>query len=334
MENLGLKQNNLVNLDYWSSKNIFITGATGFLGSWLIKYLLSTKCNIIALIRDWIYNSDLIINKNINKINVVHGNIEDYFLIERTINEFEIDTIFHLAAQTIVEIANNNPLSTFETNIRGTWNLLEACRRNRKVKRIIIASSDKAYGNQKDLPYDENFPLKGIHPYDVSKSCADLLSNMYHKTYKLPVGITRCGNFYGGGDINFNRIIPGTIRSLLNNERPVLRSDGSYIRDYLYIEDAVLAYLLLAEKMDDKNIHGEAFNFSNEIQLTVLELVKKIIKLMKSSLKPLILNAASHEIRHQYLSSKKAKELLGWKPKFDLETGLNRTIDFYRDFLK
>ena len=282
---VDMKKNN-----YWKQRNVFITGVTGFLGSWMTKYLVETEANIIGLIRDWVPKSKLIDDQDINKINSVRGNVEDYFLIERVINEYEIDTVFHLAAQTIVGIANNNPLSTFESNIKGTWNLLEACRRNKNIKKIIVASSDKAYGDQVKLPYDENTSLAGKHPYDVSKSCADLLCKTYYETYGLPVCVTRCGNFFGGGDLNFNRIIPGTIKSILNNERPIIRSDGTFIRDYFYIEDGVMAYLLLAEKMEDKKIHGEAFNFSNELQITVLSLVRKILELMKSNLVPEILN--------------------------------------------
>ena len=320
--------------NYWKDKNIFITGATGFLGSWLTKYLLEKNSNITALVRDWVPKSKLFSDDSINKINIVRGNIEDYLLIERIVNEYEINTVFHIAAQTIVGIANNNPISTFETNIKGTWNILEACRRNKKIRKIVVASSDKAYGDQEILPYSESTQLIGRHPYDVSKSCTDLICRSYYETYKLPVCVTRCGNFYGGGDLNFNRIIPGTIRSILNNDPPVIRSDGSFIRDYFYIEDAVLAYLLLAEKMDDTNLHGEAFNFSNEIQITVLDLVNKIIDLMDSKLKPVILNEATNEIRHQYLSAKKAQDLLGWKSEFDLNIGLEKTISYYMNFFK
>ena len=320
--------------NYWKNKNVFITGATGFLGSWLTKYLLEENSNITALVRDWIPKSKLISDDSINKINIVRGNIEDYLLLERIINEYEIHAVFHIAAQTIVGIANNNPLSTFESNIKGTWNILEACRKATNVKKVVVASSDKAYGDQEILPYSENTPLIGRHPYDVSKSCADLICRSYYETYKLPVCVTRCGNFYGGGDLNFNRIIPGTIRSILNNDPPTVRSDGSFIRDYFYIEDAVLAYLLLAEKMDDKSLHGEAFNFSNEIQISVLDLVNKIIDLMDSNLKPVILNEATNEIKHQYLSAKKAKDLLGWKPQFDINTGLQKTISYYIDFFR
>jgi len=232
-----------------------------------------------------------------------------------------------------VSIANRNPLGTFESNIKGTWNLLEACHRVGNVSRIVAASTDKAYGDQEILPYDEEAPMLGAHPYDVSKSCADLISRAYYKTYRLPVCVTRCGNFYGGGDLNFNRIVPGTIKSVINNTPPVIRSDGTYVRDYFYILDAVDAYLLLAEKMGDASIHGQAFNFSNEIQLTVLELTEKILELMdRKDLKPKILNQGSNEIKKQYLSAKKARTVLGWKPKYTMEQGLKETIAWYREF--
>lgn len=318
---------------FWKNRNVFVTGCTGLLGSWLTKFLIERGANVTGLIRDWVPKSNLNWSGLINEINIVRGEVEDYFLLERLINEYEIDTIFHLAAQTIVGIANRNPISTFETNIKGTWNILEACRRNPTVKRIIVASSDKAYGEHKELPYKEDAPLKGSHPYDVSKSCADLIVFAYYKTYRLPVCLTRCGNFYGGGDLNFNRIVPGTIRSVILNERPIIRSDGTFIRDYIYILDAVEAYLFLAEKMDDSSIYGEAFNFSNELQLTVLELTKKILRLVnREDLKPVILNEAKSEIRHQYLSAAKARRVLAWKPKYTFEEGLKETVVWYRKF--
>jgi CDP-glucose 4,6-dehydratase len=317
---------------FWKDRNVFVTGCTGLLGSWLTKALVERGANVVGLIRDLVPKSNLNWSGFNDKISIVRGEIEDYFLLERAINEYEIDTVFHLAAQTIVTIANRNPISTFETNMGGTWNVLEACRRAPLVKRILVASSDKAYGDQEKLPYDENTPLDGRHPYDVSKSCADLVCRAYFETYELPVCVTRCGNFYGGGDLNFNRIVPGTIRSVLNNEPPVIRSDGTLVRDYFYIEDAVEAYLLLAEKMENKEIYGKAFNFSNELQITVLEMVEKIIAVMDSNLKPVILNEATNEIKHQYLSAKKAKEILGWKSRYTLEEGLSRTIKWYRKF--
>lgn len=323
------------NKNYWKGKNVFVTGCTGLLGSWLTKTLIDQGANVVGLIRDWVPASNLILQNSINRIITVRGEVEDYFLLERIINEHEIDTVFHLAAQTIVSIANRNPISTFETNIKGTWNLLEACRRNPAVKRIIIASSDKAYGEHEILPYTEEAPLKGSHPYDVSKSCTDLIALAYYNTYKLPACITRCGNFFGGGDLNFNRIVPGTIRSIINNERPVIRSDGKYIRDYIYILDAVNAYLHLGEKMEDNTIHGWAFNFSNEIQLTVLELVRRILDIMgRRDLEPVILNEVSGEIKHQFLSAERARKTLGWSSKYTIDEGLNETVEWYKKFFE
>lgn len=320
---------------YWQGKNVLVTGCTGLLGSWLTRPLVDLGANVVGLVRDMTANSNLCKFGLGDKINTVRGSLEDYFVLERLINEYEVDTVFHLAAQTIVGTANRNPLSTFEANIRGTWNILEACRRNQKVKRVIVASSDKAYGEHDSLPYKEDFPLQGNHPYDVSKSCTDLISHTYYKTYKLPVCVTRCGNIYGGGDLNFNRIIPGTIQSVLNNEKPIIRSDGKFIRDYIYVLDIVDAYLYLAEKMEKLDIHGEAFNFSNEQPISVRDIVEKILTLMKrEDLKPVVLNEASHEIKYQYLSSEKARNMLHWKPQYSLEEGLSETIQWYQDYFK
>jgi CDP-glucose 4,6-dehydratase len=311
-----------------------VTGGTGLLGGWLVKHLLGLGADIVCLVRDWVPGSELVRSSDIEQVNVVRGDICDSALMERVLGEYEIDTVFHLAAQTIVGIANRNPVSTFQTNIGGTCSVLEACRRSAKVKAIVVASSDKAYGDQERLPYDERTPLQGRHPYDVSKSCADLIAQSYFTTYGLPVGITRCGNFYGGGDLNWNRIVPGTIRSILRGKRPIIRSDGQYVRDYFYIEDGAAAYVLLAERLaDNPKLHGEAFNFSNETPVSVIEIVERITTLMCSDLMPLILNEASNEIREQYLSSAKARKLLKWKPLVSLDEGLDRTISWYRDFL-
>lgn len=321
--------------DFWKNRNVFITGCTGLLGSHLTQLLVDRKANVVGLVRDIVPKSNLVQSGVYHKINIVRGCTEDFFTVERALNEYEIDAVFHLAAQTIVGIANRNPLSTFESNIKGTWCVLEACRRVPVVKSIVVASSDKAYGEQGRLPYQETAPLQGSHPYDVSKSCADLIAYAYYQTYKLPVCVTRCGNFYGPGDLNFNRIVPGTIRSVLNNESPIIRSDGTYIRDYFYVKDAALAYIHLAEKMADARIHGEAFNFSNELQISVLELTHKILKLMgREDLKPTILNQAEHEIKHQYLSASKARDWLGWQPKYDFEDALKETVAWYTEFLQ
>ncbi len=299
-----------------------------------MKELIDQGANVTGLVRDTVPKSNLYQGEQVKQMNIVQGALEDLDVIERALGEYEIDTVFHLAAQAIVGVANRNPISTFEANILGTWNILEACRRHPLNKRVIVASSDKAYGDQPTLPYDENMPLQGKHPYDVSKSCADLLSHTYFNTYGLPVCITRCGNLYGGGDLNFNRIIPQTIQLVLNGEAPEIRSDGTFIRDYFYIEDAVEAYLLLAEKMEELNLAGEAFNFSNEIQLTVLELVEKILKAMDSDLKPKVLNQGSHEIKHQYLSAEKARKLLNWTPAHTIDEGLEKTIEWYKAFFQ
>ncbi|MEH7099918.1 MULTISPECIES: GDP-mannose 4,6-dehydratase [Bacillus amyloliquefaciens group] len=321
-------------MSFWKNKNVFVTGCTGLLGSCLVKELIDQGANVTGLVRDTVPKSNLYQGEQMKQMNIVQGALEDLDVIERALGEYEIDTVFHLAAQAIVGVANRNPISTFEANILGTWNILEACRRHPLIKRVIVASSDKAYGDQPTLPYDENMPLQGKHPYDVSKSCADLLSHTYFNTYGLPVCITRCGNLYGGGDLNFNRIIPQTIQLVLNGEAPEIRSDGTFIRDYFYIEDAVEAYLLLAEKMEELNLAGEAFNFSNEIQLTVLELVEKILKAMDSDLKPKVLNQGSHEIKHQYLSAEKARKLLNWTPAHTIDEGLEKTIKWYKAFFQ
>jgi len=318
--------------NFWKERNVLVTGCTGLLGSWLTKFLVEGGANVVGLIRDLVPRSNLNGTGFKDKINTVRGEIEDYFLLERVLNEYEIDTVFHLAAQTIVTIANRNPISTFQTNIKGTWNILEACRRSPLVDRIVCASSDKAYGEQEVLPYNEKTPLEGRHPYDVSKSCSDLLCSAYYETYDLPVCVTRCGNFYGGGDLNFNRIVPGTIKSILHDERPVIRSDGSMVRDYFYIEDGAAAYMLLAEKMENPEIHGQAFNFSNENPCSVLEIVNKILKVTKSDLEPVILNEASNEIKNQYLSSQKAAKMLEWEPMYTFEEGLLKTVEWYIEF--
>ena len=318
----------------WEGKKVLVTGATGLVGSWLVKALLKRKSIIVALVRDIDYQTEFYRSGDYLQTNIVNGSLENFSTIERAINEYEVDTIFHLGAQTIVGAAYREPLQTFESNIRGTYHILEACRRHQEfVKEIVVASSDKAYGIADKLPYTEDMPLKGSHPYDVSKSCTDLLAQTYSYTYNLPIAIARCGNIYGGGDLNWSRIIPGTILSLLNNKRPVIRSNGKYIRDYIYIKDIVDAYINLAESITKKNISGEAFNFSNESRMTVIEIVNKIRSIMgKEDLEPQILNLNLKEIPEQLLSAEKAHKILGWYSKYDLEKGISETVAWYENY--
>ncbi len=319
--------------EFWTDRRVLVTGATGLLGSWLVKQLLDRGAEVICLIRDWVPQSELVRGGAMERCRVVRGDLCDMPLLERTLAEYEVQTVFNLAAQTIVTIANASPLSTFEANIRGTWILLEACRRVPFVKQIVTASSDKAYGDQPVLPYDEKMPLQGTHPYDVSKSCADLIAHSFAHTYGLPVAITRCGNFFGGGDLNWNRIIPGTIRSVIRGQRPVIRSDGTFVRDYIYVEDGAAACILLAEKLAEKEeLYGEAFNFSTESPMNVVDLVNLVLARMNTDLEPQVLSQAKNEIKDQYLCSEKARQLLGWEPRFSVEQAMDRTIDWYRNY--
>jgi len=330
MESMGIMISS-----FWLDRPTFVTGATGLVGSWLVKRLVESGADVVCLVRDWIPQSELVRTHLIEKVKVIRGDIRDQALLERILGEHEIDTVMHLAAQTIVTIANRNPISTFESNIAGTWNLMEACRRSPRVKQVVVASSDKAYGDQDILPYSENTPLQGQHPYDVSKSCADLIAKTYAVSYDLPVAITRCGNFYGGGDLNWNRIIPGTIRSILRGQNPIIRSDGKYVRDYFYVEDGAAVYMHLAERLaKHTELKGEAFNFSNEIQMTVTQIVDKILTLMGSNLQVDIRSEASNEILHQFLSAEKARKVLNWSPLFTLDEGLKNTVNWYENFLE
>lgn len=318
---------------YWQDRNVLVTGANGFLGSWVSNRLVEEGANVVSFVRDAIPKSFFNLSGTVDKVVIAHGALEDYLSIERVFNEFEVDFCFHLAAQAIVGTAERFPLSTYESNIRGTWNVLEAARRNSRVQGLIIASSDKVYGSKENLPYTEQDTLGGLNPYDVSKVCVDLLAQSYFHTYGIPLGIARSGNFYGPGDLNFSRVVPETIRSLLGNENPVIRSDGTYLRDYFYVEDAAEAFLTLGANVAKDGIKGQAFNFGTEKPTAVIDVVNQLIGLSgKDHLRPVILNQAAHEIKAQYLSCRKAQELLGWRHTTDLKKGLGKSYSWYQDF--
>jgi CDP-glucose 4,6-dehydratase len=320
--------------DFWRDRRTLVTGATGLVGGYLVRLLVGSGADVVCLVRDAVPRSQLLRSGLIDRVTAVSGDVADQALLERVLGEYEITSVIHLAAQTIVTIANRNPVSTFATNIGGTWALLEACRRSPTVAQVVVASSDKAYGEHANLPYREDTPLAGRHPYDVSKSCADLIAQTYAVTYGSPVVISRCGNFYGGGDLNWNRIVPGTIRSVLRGEPPVIRSDGSYVRDYIHAEDGAAAYTLLVERLAEKpELAGRAYNFSNEQPISVLDLTHRILALMGSDLAPDVRGEARHEIRNQHLRAERARAELGWRPLLTLDEGLGRTIEWYRDFL-
>ena len=326
---------NTANSFPWPKCNVLVTGATGLLGGWLVQELLARGARVVTLVRDHVPDSRARGEGLLERTTVVRGSLEEYETLVRTLNEHEIDTVFHVGAQTIVGTASRSPRSTFEANVRGTWQLLDACRDVGKlVRRVVVASSDKAYGSHEKLPYAEEAPLQGRFPYDASKACSELVAMSYATSFGVPLAITRCGNLFGGGDLNWNRLIPGTIRSALRGERPIVRSDGKFVRDYFYVEDAALAYLALAERLDrdgPPGFRGEAFNFGTEQPLDVLSVVKKLLEAMgRTDLEPVVLNEASLEIRAQFLDCAKARRVLGWRPRFTLEEALRRTIEWYR----
>lgn len=318
--------------EFWKGRRVFVTGATGFLGANLVKQLVAEQASVVCLQRDAVQPNSFDLFGLREKVTVVNGDVQDLPLIQRALNEYDVNAVFHLAAQAIVGAANRSPISTFETNVRGTYMLLEACRLNSTVERVVVASSDKAYGSNKTLPYREDLPLQGTFPYDVSKSCTDLLARSYALTYDLPVVVTRSANIYGPGDINLSRIIPGTIVSVLKNESPIIRSDGTPLREFVFVDDVVSAYLTLAENINAAK--GDAFNVGNDQPIQILELTNRIIELAGSNghLEPTILlqRKIENEIDAQYLSAEKLQSLTPWRPAIDLDTGLKQSIDWYR----
>lgn len=317
--------------------NCFVTGATGLLGSELVRQLLDLgeAKQVVCLVRDGLPRSRFYSLGLDKRVVTVRGDLLDQALLTRVMNEYDIETVFHLGAQTLVGHANRSPAETLDVNIRGTWQLLEAARLNSShVKTVLFASSDKAYGDLDGERYTESFPLAGKHPYDVSKSCADLIAQTYAHTYGLNIGITRCGNFFGPGDLNLSRIFPSTVLAVLEGRAPEIRSDGTPIRDYIYIEDGASAYRALAGHIQKGSFRGEAFNFSYGLRLSVLQVVEKILEVMNSPLKPRVLNEASNEIKVQALDSAKAMKLLNWKPEWGFEEGIRRTVEWYTEYFR
>ena len=317
----------------WKGVNVLVTGVNGFVGSGIAKTLVEKGAGVVALLRDDIPGSPLEYSKVRDRLKgIVNGDLTNYQVVQRAFNEYEIEACFHLAAQAIVGVANRSPLSTFESNIKGTWNVLEAARNSEVLGKLVIASSDKAYGEHEKLPYNEDYCLNALHPYDASKACADILARTYYNTYNLPVCVARCANIYGGGDLNFSRLVPDTIRSILQGGNPIIRSDGTPVRDYLYIKDAVSAYLTLGKKSG--KVKGEAVNFGSDAPISVLELVTKILEISGSDLRPIIKGTGKikGEIDRQYLSSEKAGKLLRWAPRYELEDGLKETFEWYKSY--
>ena len=322
-----------MNKKFWKNLNVLITGYEGFLGSNLTRRMISYGAKITGVDIEVGKKGNVLARGDYKRITVIKGSVTNPRLLKGIISRHKPEIVFHLAAEAIVGKCNKYPMRTFKTNIEGTWNVLEACRNNNAVRAIVIASSDKAYGSHKILPYKEIAPLCGSHPYDVSKSCADLIAHSYHHTYKLPVAITRCANLYGPGDPNFSRIVPEAIKCALLDKTLIIRSDGKFTRDYLYVLDAVNGYVLLAEKLNSLRLAGEAFNLSQERPVTVLELVNKISQILNKKANYKVLNVAKYEIKDQYLSSAKARRILNWKPQYTLIEGLKETIGWYRNYL-
>ena len=319
---------------WWRDRPVLVTGAAGLLGSWLTRALADLGARVVALVRDVDPDALAARDGTLGRVDVVNGDLEDLALLLRVVNEFEIDVVFHLGAQTIVPTANRHPVSTFESNVRGTWNVCEAVRQVDRGTRLVVASSDKAYGASDTLPYTEEMPLRAAHPYDVSKACADMIARSYAATWDLPVAVVRACNFYGGGDLNFNRLVPGTIRSALRGQRPVIRSDGLFSRDYLYIEDAVEGYLALAARLEHRDVRGRAFNFGTGAPVTALDLARRVLERCGCAGVELdVRGEGSGEIRDQSVDGSRARDVLGWQPRFQLDEGLDRTIDWYRRHL-
>jgi len=323
-----------IDMKFWKNKKVLITGFEGFLGSHLAKAILQTEAKVVGLDIKTLRKETILCRQDYKKMVVYKGSVANRNLVRNVLDKHSINVIFHLAAEAIVSRSHKNPLNTFESNIAGTWEVLEAARRQGNVQAIVVASSDKAYGAHQKLPYREDAPLIANHPYDVSKSCADLIAHTYFHTYGLPIAITRCGNIYGPGDFNFSRLIPDAFRCILSGKTLKVRSDGKFVRDYVYVNDIVSGYIRIAELLSRRKLSGEAFNLSDEKPITVVKLLQEISKINRcgNALKYKIMNTAKYEIRKQYLSAAKARRVLGWKPGYSLKEGLKQTAFWYAKY--
>jgi CDP-glucose 4,6-dehydratase len=319
---------------FWDGRSVFVTGCSGFLGGWLARALLDHGARVSGLVRGAAAARPLYADGLADRVSTVTGSIGDLTLLCDALAEHDVEVVFHLAAQAITSAARRDPIGTLDTNIRGTWNVLEASRRSGSVKAFVLASSVKVYGAQPSLPFSEDAPLNGCQPYDASKIGAELISSTYHRAYELPVVITRCGNLYGGGDLHWDRIVPGTIRAASEGRRPVVRGGGTPLRDYLYVEDAIDAFLRLAQVAREPAIAGQAFNIGTGASSSELEMTEQILRAMdREDLKPEVLPASPHAIIHQSLATDKLRAATGWTATRELEDGLARTVAWYRDYL-
>ena len=315
--------------------SVFVTGAYGLLGGRLVSALLERGARVAVLKRDGVAASALELEGTEARVDVVTGDVCDARLTERALSEYEVETVFHLAAQAIVGVSSRSPVSTFQANISGTWTLLEACRRV-GVQHVVVASSDKAYGAHDELPYRECFALKPRYPYEVSKAATDMIARSYWHTFELPVAVTRLANIYGGGDLNLSRLVPECTIAAIQGRRPVIRSDGTLERDFLYVGDAVDAYLAIWSLLADGRGAGEAFNAGGDRPHSVLEVVELACKAAGTGVRPDVRGTGTPhgEITRQWLDSTKLRSLSGWAPQVSLEEGLSRTVAWYRTYFE
>ncbi len=324
----------MISEKFWKGKRVLITGSDGFLGSNLTKRMIGYGAKVVGLDIRINRKNNLLTGEDYKTFKLIKCDIADFSKLKKIVSNFKPEIIFHLGAEAIVGVCNKDPMRAFKSNIEGTWNILEICRNQSFLKAMVVASSDKAYGSHKILPYKEDAALNGDHPYDASKSCADLIAYTYFHTYGMPVSVTRCGNIYGPGDFNYSRIVPDAIRCAVTGKTLLIRSDGKFTRDYVYVDDIVNGYIMIAEQLQRKGLAGEAFNLSDENPITVLKFINEISRIMGKKVKYRILNQAKYEIKHQYLASGKARKTLGWKPGYSLIEGIERTVKWYEEYFK